>query len=377
MAKITKVSILRNGTRKPVVPMEDINRTAGIVQYDSTNDLLKVDNDLTIDSLEVTGNAEIDGKLEVHKNIKADEDILTHGDLEVKGAAEFRNDVAITGDLYVDGQEHINDSETVQTTGDYFILRHNNNVPLGHGEKSGIAVFNYKTNRTATATVDEDGTWRIADNTATSTIHTNVYYFDGHYYDTSFVEQVFVDQIKTAFDEDEIANCVFYNSNSFYHFDGTSWFAVTLEDNHLITDETEVTDPTLIAALELLDKSDLQYFRRLQITQISEVENEPVLTRAEETDLQNNDILVWDATTKKAVRAPRPQMNNTYLKATLSGGAVSYNWSSGGGVGIAFIGTRAAYNAARLIPEGQDGFIPTGSKVIITDEDAYITGDER
>lgn len=284
------VSILRNGVRMLVVPIDSADAAkSGVVTYDPVSKLFRIGPDvITV------------------------EDLILTGDIEVEGAAMFRNDVSISGDLYVDGVEHINDSETVQTTGDYFILRHNNGTPLATGEHSGLAVFNYATNKTATLSVDKDGIWRIADNTASSTVYNNLYYFDGHYYDTSFVEQTFVDQIKTSFDTDEIADCVMYN-NAFYHFDNTNWFAVSLVNNHLITDTTEITDATLIATLNALTKNDLSYFRRLQITTIVEVENQPLLTRDEASNLSNIQLLQWDAANTRAVGVALPTMNNTVL----------------------------------------------------------------
>jgi hypothetical protein len=366
------------------------------------------------------------------------------------------------------------------------ILRHNNPIPLGSGEKSGIAVHNYKSGGTATLSVDSEGTWRLADNTATSTMHNNLYYYDGKYYDTSFVEQTFVDQIKTAFDEDEIGDCVFYNADSFYHFDGTHWFAVTLVNNKLVTDETEVTDAALITALNALTKEPLQYFRKLEITTINELENEPIFTRDEEANMADKALIQWDAATSKAKTIPLPTMNNQALTAqvtpasegidkhlinlngayyeaypttpftgTIPAGATfteeefaaagyhyyfsatenkyyqedtygnygvfteiifeegywggradmvsslpadaveftpvagryykaavpastTYQWKSNvGGGGLSFVGTRAQYNAAKLIPEGQDGYIGPNTLVTITDEDDFVTGDER
>lgn len=53
------------------------------------------------------------------------------------------------------------------------------------------------------------------------------------------------------------------------------------------------------------------------------------------------------------------------------------DYLSGTGGGVAFVGTRAEYEVAKLIPLGQTGHIPSGSLVIITDEDAYIEGEER
>ena len=49
----------------------------------------------------------------------------------------------------------------------------------------------------------------------------------------------------------------------------------------------------------------------------------------------------------------------------------------GSGVGVAFIGTRAGYETAKLIPEGEEGHIPSGALVIITDEDDYVEAEER
>lgn len=55
----------------------------------------------------------------------------------------------------------------------------------------------------------------------------------------------------------------------------------------------------------------------------------------------------------------------------------SYQWAVAGGKGVEFIGTRAQYEVAKLIPFGQEGYIPSGALVIITDEDDYIEGEDR
>lgn len=64
-----------------------------------------------------------------------------------------------------------------------------------------------------------------------------------------------------------------------------------------------------------------------------------------------------------------------YDKPAVQAGT-TFEWASGGGNGVAFIGTRAQYETAKLIPEGNDGFIPSGSMVIITDEDDNVEGTE-
>jgi hypothetical protein len=51
--------------------------------------------------------------------------------------------------------------------------------------------------------------------------------------------------------------------------------------------------------------------------------------------------------------------------------------SFGSAGGLAFIGTRAEYEVAKLIPEGQTGFIPSGTLVCITDENTHLKGESR
>ena len=78
------------------------------------------------------------------------------------------------------------------------------------------------------------------------------------------------------------------------------------------------------------------------------------------TELENQDLIpIWqDGKTKK-----------------ISGSDFFKNHSSAGG--LAFVGTRAEYEVAKLIPEGQTGYIPSGTLVCITDENTYVEGEER
>jgi hypothetical protein len=59
----------------------------------------------------------------------------------------------------------------------------------------------------------------------------------------------------------------------------------------------------------------------------------------------------------------------------ISGSNFFKNRSSAGG--LAFVGTRAEYEVAKLIPEGQTGHIPSGTLVCITDENNYLMGEEK
>ena len=76
------------------------------------------------------------------------------------------------------------------------------------------------------------------------------------------------------------------------------------------------------------------------------------------TELENDDFIpIWqNGQTKK-----------------ISGTNFFKNRSSAGG--LAFVGTRAEYEVAKLIPEGQTGYIPSGTLVCITDEDEIVEGD--
>ena len=261
--------------------------------------------DVTEERLKVKGSEQITRDLKVNRDVfvngKAETgSIDDKGDLKVAGEILAGDDVTISGDLYVNGTEYINDSETAQTTDNYLVLRHNQTTPLGTDEYSGVAVHNYASGKTATITTDKDGTWRVADNTETDTNYTNISYYNGTFYTgLTRTAATVISGMKTAFDEDELDESVYYNT-SYYHFDGSHWFPVSLVDNKL-TLGSAVTDSATITALDALTKDDLVYFRALTITVINPVENQPLLTRAEASDLTGGQALTWDATNQKAV----------------------------------------------------------------------------
>ena len=71
--------------------------------------------------------------------------------------------------------------------------------------------------------------------------------------------------------------------------------------------------------------------------------------------------------------------NGKYIKSIsqVNGKIVAESdWLSATGGGVAFIGTRAQYEVAKLIPLGQTGHIPSGSLVIITDENDYLNSED-
>ena len=268
-----------------VVRKIDSDATSGNVTYDATNQKFVTSNDLVLSG-----------------NLEANE-IKANADVDVQGELIARKDLSVSGDLYVNGTEHINDTETAQTSDDYLVLRHNKTTALGANEHAGVVIHNYMPNKTATLTTDNTGTWRVADNTETDTNYSAISYYNGTYYNGlgQATTVTVIDGIKSAWDEDELDECVFYN-NGYYHFDGTNYFAVELSGNVMVLGAM-VTDPDVITALQALTGNDLVYFRSLTVTTISEVENEPLLTRDEASNLSDGDVLAWDATGEKAVAA--------------------------------------------------------------------------
>lgn len=116
---------------------------------------------------------------------------------------------------------------------------------------------------------------------------------------------------------------------------------------------------------------------------INEITN--VSTQANDDDL----LIMWDKAREKTVKIKNKDFNKDNQPKTLETpievdnvekttvesalGAINdkvKNFTAG----VAFKGTRSAYNTAKLIPEGSDGHIPSGALVIITDEGrTYIT----
>ena len=116
---------------------------------------------------------------------------------------------------------------------------------------------------------------------------------------------------------------------------------------------------------------------------INEITN--VSTQANDDDL----LIMWDKNREKTVKIKDKDFNKNNQPKTLETpievdnveettvegalGAINdkvKNFTAG----VAFKGTRSAYETAKLIPEGSDGHIPSGALVIITDEGrTYVT----
>lgn len=310
-----------------------------------------------------------------HK-VTANNDFEVKGNIDAKENSLFEKNVTINGNLTVNGATTVVEKENAITS-DYLVTRLNNNQGLAQGHYSGIAVSNYANGKMASLSVDLEGTWRVADNAATSTTYTNVALFNSVFYSGLTHTQAEGPTHIITSSQTISASDTVWNDGYYYHFDGTDWFKILSVTNGAFVYDEAVTDASLIATLESLDKYALLYYITVTDSAIDSSQNQPLLTREEDDDLENNDILVWNAASNKAVHAPRPQYNHQSLQSKFVNGELTYEWGNSGSAGVAFVGTRAEYDVAKLISEGQDGFIPPNSIVKITDEDDYVTGENR
>lgn len=231
----------------------------------------------------------VDGTLEVEEETYLDSDVVAEKNVTVKG------------NLIVNGTTYTTEEESLNTKADYVVLRENNPSGLGANEKSGIIVHNYSSNKSASLGVDKDGIFRISDNAGEATAtYTNVSQFNGSYYSglTQATPQAVSSGAVVAQDEDVLSDCVYYNGAYYHHSD--KWFSVSLVSN-VLTVGSEVTDETTLAALELLTKYELFYYRTLSVLTVQDSTNQPVMTRAEASDIPDGSLLKWDSVNSKAV----------------------------------------------------------------------------
>ena len=301
---------------KPFVPYDENNVADNApLFYDKVNDVLKKATDV-----------EVPGKLDVKGNTNLEKTNIT-------------GDAFISGDLTVSGTVHSVEQEEVVADGDTITLRANNNLPLGAGQVSGIVVNKYNGTDDLTVATGNDGTLRVGTARGTDTEYTNIAlkHFDGKYY-------TFENGVYTLLDPQPIGNM-------------TAW-----------TGKEEVQGYTHYATAT---------FTVVDTTTLS-----PIATRDEEENMNDGGVVVWDGTSTSMKTVPLPTNNAQALVSKWTEDpdthviTKGYEWKSNvGGGGLAFVGTRAEYEVAKLIPEGQDGYIGPQTLVTITDEDDIVEGD--
>ena len=304
----------------PIVPYKLVDDTAANnpLIYDNVDDTLKRTKTIALDKLTV-------------------KDASVENELEVKGRVNAESDVYVSGDLFVSGGTHTTTTEDISAESDIITLRSNNNLSLETGQVSGIVVNKYNGIDDLSIVTDNEGTVRVGTGKGTPTPYTQIAYNneDNKYYK--------------------------YTENE----DGTySYSLLNPQPSGVLTDwagKKQIDGYTLYssAIFTVIEKTSLQ----------------PLLTREEESDLTDGAVLVWDAEKTKAVGTIAPTNSMQTLVSKIIDGKISYEWGSAGSAGLAFIGTRAEYEVAKIIPEGSEGHIPAKAMVIITDENDTIKGE--
>lgn len=304
----------------PIVPYKPVNEAAANnpLIYDNVDDTLKRTKTIALDKL----------------NVK---DATVENGLEVKGRVNAESDVYVSGDLFVAGGTHTTTTEDISAESDIITLRSNNNLSLETGQVSGIVVNKYNGIDDLSIVTDNEGTVRVGTGKGTPTSYTQIAYKneDNKYYK--------------------------YTVNG----DGTySYSLLNPQPSGVLTDwegKKQIDGYTLYssAIFTVIEKTSLQ----------------PLLTREEENNLADGAVLLWNAEKTKAIGTIAPTNSMQTLISKITDGKISYEWGSAGSAGLAFIGTRAEYEAAKMIQEGNKGHIPNHSLVILTDETDTVKGE--
>ena len=338
---------------KPFVPYDENNEPENRpLVYDQVNDVLKkatgdidIPGNLTVGgNNNITGNTTINGTLEagnttVNGNTNITGNTTIGGTLDVSGETKLTGNTFISGDLTVSGTVHSIDQEEVVADGDTVTLRANNNLPLATGQVSGIVVNKYNGTDDLTVATGNDGTLRVGTAKGTDTTYTNIAlnHTDGKYY-------TYENDTYTLLDPQPNGNM-------------TSWTGKNVVDGytHYATAVFTVIDTKTLAA---------------------------IATRDEETNMNDGGVVVWDSDAISMKTLPLPTNNAQALVSKWTEDPEThvitkgYEWKSNvGGGGLAFVGTRAEYEVAKLIPEGKDGYIGPQTLVTITDEDDFLQGE--
>ena len=304
----------------PFIPYKAVADTVvnSPIIYDNTDDTLKRTKEIILDKLTAT-------------------DATIENDLEVKGRVSAEGDVYISGDLYVAGGTHTTTTEDISAESDIITLRANNNLSLETGQIAGIVINKYDGIDDLAIVTDNEGTARVGTGRGTPTPYVNIAYKNE-------------DNLYYRYEENADGTITYSLLNPQPEGTLTDWAGKEQIDGYILYPS---------AVFTVIEKTSLQ----------------PLLTRSEENDLADSAVLVWDATNTKAIGTIAPTNSMQTLVSKIVDGNISYEWGSAGSAGLAFIGTRAEYEVAKMIPEGDEGHIPSKAMVIITDETDNVIGD--
>ena len=244
--------------------------------------------DVSCDNASVTTDATVGGDVTVSGDASVTGDIsgdnITASGKVQGDNADFTNDVLIHGDLYVDGVEHVVQEENIVSQNDFITLRANNSASLG-SKKSGLLINNYNGSDSLAVVTDGDGTLRVGTGVGTETTYNDIYF-------------------------DSVTD---------------KWY-------------TDIEDPTsevtpsgsLVEWASVSESGTVTHYVNavFKVIDFSQGTLEPLLTREEDADLNDQGLLKYNHASEKADTLPLPTAPESYLKATVNNGNVSYSWEN-------------------------------------------------
>lgn len=263
------------------------------------------------------------------------DDLKVNHDAEVVNDLKVGADVMIDGDLHVAGKAYIDDVIEQQTEGNFLTLRANSQTAMGLQELSGVLINNTDGLGNIVAIVtDKDGVARVGDVTGTRTTYAKLYLVvsTGKYYtDDTYTTEVSPTGTLIKWDT--------YKK---------------IEDETLGT--IEAWTNAIFVTISSLNP-DL----------------EPLATRKETADMNDQGLVKWNSTGEKIDTLPLPTINGQKLVATVTpdpldpsaGPTITYGWGGTQEPSTFIFDTVEDYETALLIPEGQAGYIPSKSHIII------------
>lgn len=261
--KISRKTTIDSNTQVlPLIPYEEVSTlddpvadTNPLVYDTDTDSIKKVTGDVTLPAkLNVADDVTLGADIDVTGDATIGGDTSITGDTTITGALQVGGNTAITGtttihgDLYVDGTTHTTSEEQVSTTADVMVLRQNNNTTLG-ATYSGIIINKYNGSSDLALVTDSDGTLRVGTGVGTTTLYNDIYWDD----------------------------------------DTSKWYS----DAELTTEVTPTGNLTSWGSVETL--GDVKHYTDAVFTVASFSDLVPLLGRDEDSNLNDQGLMKWDA----------------------------------------------------------------------------------
>ena len=261
--KISRKTTIDSNTQVlPFIPYEEVSTlddpvadTNPLVYDTDTDSIKKVTGDVTLPAkLNVADDVTLGADIDVTGDATIGGDTSITGDTTITGALQVGGNTAITGtttihgDLYVDGTTHTTSEEQVSTTADVMVLRQNNSTTLG-ATYSGIIINKYNGSSDLALVTDSDGTLRVGTGVGTTTLYNDIYWDD----------------------------------------DTSKWYS----DAELTTEVTPTGNLTSWGSVETL--GDVKHYTDAVFTVASFSDLVPLLGRDEDTNLNDQGLMKWDA----------------------------------------------------------------------------------